>query len=201
MRSESKERLICTCSFRFLSVRLTFHPRGRDQPLLHYYAKVFLPAYGRLDRQYRPASIDYDITPTDSDTDLSEATIGFGNSIVVNGLDMSFRRYLPLYINEEQCDPICFHRTIRVPGLPVFLTFCHRSGSQARSDNQKTHALPPDMGSFQVFNVAEYADRLPKEIVSKGGLFIVRVASGNAAPMQSWIFTIGGCSRRVTRLS
>ena len=30
--------------------------------------------------------------------------------------------------------------------------------------------------------------------------FIVRVASGNAAPMQSWIFTTGGCSRRVTRL-
>ncbi|KIM48718.1 hypothetical protein M413DRAFT_21055 [Hebeloma cylindrosporum] len=46
-----------------------------------------------------------------------------------------------------------FQRTIRVP------------------DNNKTHALPPDMGPFPVYNMADI-DHLPKQISSKGGVCI-----------------------------
>ncbi|TFY61138.1 hypothetical protein EVJ58_g4686 [Rhodofomes roseus] len=49
---------------------------------------------------------------------------------------------------------IQFQRTIRVP------------------DNNKVQALPPNMGAFEVYNVADFADRLPKSVVSKGGVFI-----------------------------
>jgi len=47
-----------------------------------------------------------------------------------------------------------FQRTIRVP------------------DNDKTHALPPDMGPFPVYNIADIVDHLPKEIAAKGGVCI-----------------------------
>ncbi|KAF9059088.1 hypothetical protein BDP27DRAFT_1407834 [Rhodocollybia butyracea] len=47
-----------------------------------------------------------------------------------------------------------FERTIRVP------------------DNGKEHPLPPGLGSFQLFNVADYADKLPPSIVARGGVFI-----------------------------
>ncbi|KAH9923627.1 uncharacterized protein B0H18DRAFT_1212143 [Fomitopsis serialis] len=47
-----------------------------------------------------------------------------------------------------------FHRTIRVP------------------DNDKTQPLPPNLGTFQIYNVADFANRLPKSVVSKGGMFI-----------------------------
>ncbi|EMD39427.1 hypothetical protein CERSUDRAFT_113076 [Gelatoporia subvermispora B] len=49
---------------------------------------------------------------------------------------------------------INFRRTVRVP------------------DNAKTHALPPDMGAFTVYNSADYLSRLPLQIVEKGGAFI-----------------------------
>ncbi|KIJ09213.1 hypothetical protein PAXINDRAFT_17691 [Paxillus involutus ATCC 200175] len=48
---------------------------------------------------------------------------------------------------------IRFHRTIRVP------------------DNGKTHAIPPDMGTFKLFNVGEVLT-LPKSVLAKGGAFI-----------------------------
>lgn len=50
---------------------------------------------------------------------------------------------------------IGFQRTIRVP------------------DNDKLQALPPGLGSFRLFNVGEWADRLPKSVISKGGVFFV----------------------------
>ncbi|TFK70048.1 hypothetical protein BDN72DRAFT_568256 [Pluteus cervinus] len=49
---------------------------------------------------------------------------------------------------------VSLRRTIRVP------------------DNGKEHHLPPNMGAFKLYNVADYADNLPKSVVSKGGLFI-----------------------------
>ncbi|KAF8837974.1 hypothetical protein BDN67DRAFT_1013451 [Paxillus ammoniavirescens] len=49
---------------------------------------------------------------------------------------------------------IRFHRTIRVP------------------DNEKIHALPPDMGAFELFNVGEASATLPKSVLAKGGAFI-----------------------------
>ncbi|TFK70050.1 ubiquitin-domain-containing protein [Pluteus cervinus] len=49
---------------------------------------------------------------------------------------------------------VSLRRTIRVP------------------DNGKEHLLPPNMGAFKLYNVADYADKLPKSVVSKGGLFM-----------------------------
>ncbi|KAF8837343.1 hypothetical protein BDN67DRAFT_909423, partial [Paxillus ammoniavirescens] len=39
-------------------------------------------------------------------------------------------------------------------------------------DDDKTHALPPDMGTFKLFNVGEASATLPKSILAKGGAFI-----------------------------
>ncbi|KAH7001269.1 hypothetical protein EDB80DRAFT_894978 [Ilyonectria destructans] len=49
---------------------------------------------------------------------------------------------------------ISFRRTVRVP------------------DNQQLSQLPPDIGKFPLFQVKDYANKMPREIVDKGGLFI-----------------------------
>jgi hypothetical protein len=48
---------------------------------------------------------------------------------------------------------ISFYRTIRIP------------------ENGKVHNLPPGLGKFPLFNVQSFADKLPREIVEKGGIF------------------------------
>ncbi|KAI2779954.1 hypothetical protein F4815DRAFT_445836 [Daldinia loculata] len=53
-----------------------------------------------------------------------------------------------------QCLRITFHRTIRVP------------------DNRKTVKLPPDLGTFPLFGIRDYAHKLPPNMVAKGGLFL-----------------------------
>jgi hypothetical protein len=49
---------------------------------------------------------------------------------------------------------ITFKRTVRVP------------------DNDESTALPPDMGSFPLFKVDDYAESLPVNMAQKGGLFL-----------------------------
>lgn len=49
---------------------------------------------------------------------------------------------------------ISFRRTVRVP------------------DNQQLSQLPPNIGKFPLFQVKDYADKMPPEMVDKGGLFI-----------------------------
>jgi hypothetical protein len=49
---------------------------------------------------------------------------------------------------------ITFKRTVRVP------------------DNDQTTALPPDLGSFPLFKVDDYAESLPDNMARKGGLFL-----------------------------
>ncbi|KAH6957232.1 hypothetical protein DER45DRAFT_631939 [Fusarium avenaceum] len=49
---------------------------------------------------------------------------------------------------------ITFKRTIRVP------------------DNDENTALPPDLGSFPLFKVDDYAENLPDKMARKGGLFL-----------------------------
>ncbi|KAM6493413.1 hypothetical protein JOM56_011547 [Amanita muscaria] len=49
---------------------------------------------------------------------------------------------------------IRFHRTVRVP------------------DNDKDHALPPNMGTFSLLNVGDYSTKLPQSILRKGGIFL-----------------------------
>lgn len=53
----------------------------------------------------------------------------------------------------QQVLGISFIRTIRVP------------------DNEESSQLPPDLGSFQLYKVQDYADRLPTSMVIKGGAF------------------------------
>jgi hypothetical protein len=48
---------------------------------------------------------------------------------------------------------ISFRRTIRVP------------------DNNVTHFLPPDLGTFPLRRFSQYASKLPKAMADKGGLF------------------------------
>lgn len=48
---------------------------------------------------------------------------------------------------------IIFHRTLRMP------------------DDNRLHQLPASLGRSTLFNVEEYADRLPPAIVDRGGLF------------------------------
>lgn len=47
-----------------------------------------------------------------------------------------------------------FHRTLRVP------------------DNDRTHALPANLGTFEVCRVDDYPERVPKEWLEHGGVFI-----------------------------
>ncbi|KAF8837956.1 hypothetical protein BDN67DRAFT_132714 [Paxillus ammoniavirescens] len=92
-----------------------------DQPLLHFYHKVFLASGA----EQKPSPY------------VSEATLTEGGNVAqVSDLEMRF------------------HRTIRVP------------------DNDKTHALPPDMGPFKLFNVGASSATLPESVLAKGGAFI-----------------------------
>lgn len=49
---------------------------------------------------------------------------------------------------------ISFHRTVRVP------------------DSKQLSKLPPDLGKFPLFQIKDFAERLPPEMVAKGGLFM-----------------------------
>lgn len=49
---------------------------------------------------------------------------------------------------------ISFERTLRVP------------------DNQVVNNLPPSLGQFPLFSVADYKSRMPAEMASKGGIFL-----------------------------
>lgn len=49
---------------------------------------------------------------------------------------------------------ISFHRTLRVP------------------DGKGDSELPPSMGTFPLYSVANYTKRLPKDMAAKGGLFL-----------------------------
>jgi hypothetical protein len=39
-------------------------------------------------------------------------------------------------------------------------------------DDGTVHKLPPGLGRFPVFNIASFEDRLPPEMLSKGGIFL-----------------------------
>jgi hypothetical protein len=54
---------------------------------------------------------------------------------------------------KERTFDIAFMRTIRVP------------------DDGKVHKLPPGLGQFPLFNIASFKDRLPQDMIDKGGIF------------------------------
>jgi hypothetical protein len=49
---------------------------------------------------------------------------------------------------------LTFERTLRVP------------------DNNDVNNLPPSLGQFPLFSVAEYKSRMPEDMASKGGVFL-----------------------------
>ena len=49
---------------------------------------------------------------------------------------------------------VSFQRTVRVP------------------DNQEDNQLPPGMGTFPLYSVSHYQDKLPEDVSAKGGLFL-----------------------------
>ncbi|KAJ5460085.1 uncharacterized protein N7458_001637 [Penicillium daleae] len=49
---------------------------------------------------------------------------------------------------------LVFHRTVRMP------------------DDDRLHSLPASVGTFPLYNTEDYADRLPENILEKGGLFL-----------------------------
>ncbi|KAE9374216.1 hypothetical protein N431DRAFT_543615 [Stipitochalara longipes BDJ] len=56
--------------------------------------------------------------------------------------------------NERNALTISFKRTVRVP------------------DNETTYQLPPNLGSFPLYNVAHYKETLPESMMLKGGCFM-----------------------------
>lgn len=49
---------------------------------------------------------------------------------------------------------ITFQRTLRVP------------------DNKDVNSLPPSLGEFPLYSVAEYKHRMPDDMAKKGGIFL-----------------------------
>lgn len=56
--------------------------------------------------------------------------------------------------NTDGAATISFERTLRVP------------------DNQGVNNLPPTLGQFPLFSVADYKHRMPEEMARKGGVFL-----------------------------
>ncbi|TGO50746.1 hypothetical protein BCON_0177g00230 [Botryotinia convoluta] len=68
---------------------------------------------------------------------------------------------------------ISFQRTIRVP------------------DDGKNYQLPPDLGKFPIFSIDDYAEKLPVDIVTKGGgmtlILVLRLRGGfDSSNLSSW---------------
>lgn len=72
----------------------------------------------------------------------------FGTPVVAIDRDLFRPEFYP-----ERLE-IAFKRTIRVP------------------DNGKVNQLPPSLGTFALHKVQDYAERLPPEVVRKGGVFL-----------------------------
>ncbi|KAI0595101.1 hypothetical protein F4775DRAFT_387263 [Biscogniauxia sp. FL1348] len=69
------------------------------------------------------------------------------NAITVNHIPTHGKAYHPQNLQ------IWFHRTIRVP------------------DNLGTSQLPPGLGDFPLFQVKQYASKMPANMVARGGVF------------------------------
>jgi hypothetical protein len=72
-----------------------------------------------------------------------------------NPLDASTGSYDSVKVKDTTGDQleISLRRTVRVP------------------DNGKTYSLPPDCGTFPLYNVLDYEKQLPADLVAKGGAF------------------------------
>jgi hypothetical protein len=70
---------------------------------------------------------------------------------------------------------ISFQRTIRVP------------------ETGKPNSLPPGLGSFPLYNVAEFAHVLPQDMVEKGGLFFAMYRKFDQLGLKLDVFSLICC--------
>ncbi|KAJ8594269.1 hypothetical protein M405DRAFT_838674, partial [Rhizopogon salebrosus TDB-379] len=115
-----------------------------------------LPRYSPVKVTSGPSSYDQN----DLQINQDEPFVVFYNKYLPREPPLS--AVLPRYINEgsaasnlviDDSLTISFQRTIRVP------------------ETQEPNNLPPGLGSFPLYNVAEFAHVLPQDMVEKGGLF------------------------------
>lgn len=86
-----------------------------------------------------------------------EVSFDIADEIVTYELEDSSAESTDLRANTLVIDDglsITFHRTVRMP------------------DDDRLHSLPPSVGGFPLYNVADYAGRLPEKITDKGGVFL-----------------------------
>ncbi|KAH8647072.1 hypothetical protein BGZ60DRAFT_570501 [Tricladium varicosporioides] len=86
------------------------------------------------------------LAPSPVETNLSHKISSSGSNLFPDTVEVSS--------GKTRSFDIGFMRTIRVP------------------DNGKIHNLPPGLGRFPLFNVSSFKDRLPDEMVNKGGIFL-----------------------------
>jgi hypothetical protein len=86
----------------------------------------------------------------DNTTPINVLTVNLSNP-----LDATTGSYGSVKVKDVAGDQleISLRRTVRVP------------------DNGKTYSLPPDCGTFPLYNVLDYESKLPADLVAKGGAF------------------------------
>lgn len=87
---------------------------------------------------------------------IDEPLIAFTNRSLNENIEINVSNAgdsLEAEINEQSTLRMTMHRTARMP------------------DDERLHQLPPSLGEFQLYNVSEYADRLPENITKTGGVF------------------------------
>ncbi|KAF7943367.1 hypothetical protein EAE96_011294 [Botrytis aclada] len=84
---------------------------------------------------------------------MTSSPLKVGLKSGVDGFPGGFKR-ISINNNSGGKMEISFHRTIRVP------------------DDGKNYQLPPDLGEFPIFSIDDYAEKLPVNIVRKGGVFV-----------------------------
>jgi hypothetical protein len=68
--------------------------------------------------------------------------------------DIEYDDYGQTSVNIDDGLQLIFHRTVRMP------------------DDDRLHSLPDSLGTFPLYNTEDYADRLPRHFLEKGGLFL-----------------------------
>jgi hypothetical protein len=143
-----------------------------------------LPRYSPVKVTSGPSSYDQN----DLQINQDEPFVVFYNKYLPREPPLS--AVLPRYINEgsaasnlviDDSLTISFQRTIRVP------------------ETQEPNNLPPGLGSFPLYNVAEFAHVLPQDMVEKGGLFFAMYRKSNLLRAEIQYFSLIRCCVLIER--
>lgn len=64
------------------------------------------------------------------------------------------------------------NKTIRIAHGPIATLDISLRRTVRVPDNGNAYNLPPDCGEFPIYAVSQFKDKLPQNMVSKGGLFV-----------------------------